>query len=151
MSWVRPGVELVRARPGDPSKLFIKLDLPTLDRPINASSVSRPDGKCSGEVALFTTLALVIFNLNRRAFKSRTHAPQVQGLEVEVRRCLSLASRCRDLLVGSRSLGSRPLSPDRHIFWNLGLDVRLGYRPPQRYPPDLADEINPINGHRLPP
>ena len=63
MSWVRPGVELVRARPRVPSKLFIKLDLPTLDRPVNATSGSRSAGNCSGEVALLTNCALVIFNL----------------------------------------------------------------------------------------
>jgi hypothetical protein len=70
MSWVRPGVELVRARPRAPNKLFSKLDLPTLERPVNAISGSRLAGNCSGEGALFTNVALVIFNV-LAAFRAR--------------------------------------------------------------------------------
>ena len=55
--------ELVRANPCFPTRLFIKLDLPTLERPTNAISGNRPAGNCSGDVALFTNLTLVIFNL----------------------------------------------------------------------------------------
>jgi len=36
MTWVRPGLELVRARPFLPTKLLIKLDFPTFDLPENA-------------------------------------------------------------------------------------------------------------------
>jgi hypothetical protein len=36
MIWVRPGLELVRARPFLPTKLLIKLDFPTFDLPENA-------------------------------------------------------------------------------------------------------------------
>jgi hypothetical protein len=35
---VRPGVELVRANPFTPTRLLIKLDLPTFERPMNTTS-----------------------------------------------------------------------------------------------------------------
>ena len=72
MSWVRPGVELVFARPGEPSRLFIKLDLPTLDRPTNAISGNRPAGNCSGETALLTNLALAIFKTGISTIRTLT-------------------------------------------------------------------------------
>src|SRR5271167_1052602 len=60
ISWVRPGVELVRANPRTPSKLLIKLDLPTFDLPRKATSGRLVKGNCSGSTALLTNLVLTI-------------------------------------------------------------------------------------------
>ena len=65
MVCVRPGVELVRASPFTPSKLLSKLDLPTFERPIKATS-GRPSRRNeSGVAALATNLAPVIFIAGR--------------------------------------------------------------------------------------
>src|SRR6187200_1385907 len=52
MDCVRPGVELVRAKPFTPSRLFITLDLPTFERPRKATSGRLSRRNDSGEVAL---------------------------------------------------------------------------------------------------
>lgn len=61
MDCVRPGVELVRAKPFTPSRLFIKLDFPTFDLPRKATSGLLSFGKDVGTVAAAINLALVIF------------------------------------------------------------------------------------------
>jgi hypothetical protein len=55
-------VELVRANPFTPSKLLIKLDLPTFERPAKTTSGRLSFGKDSGAWAAATNFALVIFN-----------------------------------------------------------------------------------------
>jgi len=49
--WVRPGVELVRARPRRPTMRLIADDLPTLERPANATSGKSPSGRKSSDGA----------------------------------------------------------------------------------------------------
>ena len=60
-AWVRPGVELVLASPLTLSRLFMRLDLPTFERPMNAISGRRPLGIDSGVAALAIKLAFLIF------------------------------------------------------------------------------------------
>src|SRR5215475_10775843 len=62
MDCVRPGVELVRARPFTPSRLLIRLDLPTFERPAKTTSGRLSFGNDSGVRAAATNFALVIFN-----------------------------------------------------------------------------------------
>jgi hypothetical protein len=58
---VRPGVEDVRANPRTDSNELIKLDLPTFDRPRNATSGCESFGQSSSLKALFMNSALVTF------------------------------------------------------------------------------------------
>jgi hypothetical protein len=50
MARVRPGVEETFAC-FDPSSAFSRLDLPTFERPRNATSGTDGPGKCSGAIA----------------------------------------------------------------------------------------------------
>ena len=59
---VRPGVELVLANPLTPSRLLIKLDLPTFDRPVKTISGRLSFGNDSGDRAAAINFALAIFN-----------------------------------------------------------------------------------------
>ena len=61
MSWVCPGVELVFARRFRFIRVFIKLDLPTLERPTKAISGNADSGYSEGFVALVKNSAAVIF------------------------------------------------------------------------------------------
>jgi hypothetical protein len=64
---VRPGVDEVRAKPLTPSREFIKLDFPTLERPMKAISGFASDGQSLSWKALFRNSALVIFIRNKFA------------------------------------------------------------------------------------
>src|SRR6185436_7789984 len=57
---VRPGVELVRAKPRELVRALSKLDLPMFERPQNAISGRRSWGKSSGCFALLTNRAELI-------------------------------------------------------------------------------------------
>src|SRR5690348_5572473 len=57
---VRPGVELVRAKPRELVSALSKLDLPMFERPQNAISGRLSWGKSSGCFALFTNRAELI-------------------------------------------------------------------------------------------
>jgi hypothetical protein len=70
---VRPGVELVLANPLTPSRLLIKLDLPTFERPAKTISGRLSFGNDSGDRAAAINFALAIFNV-----LIATEAPQAQ-------------------------------------------------------------------------
>jgi hypothetical protein len=55
-------VELVRAKPFMPSRLLIKLDLPTFDRPAKTISGRLSFGNDPGSWAAAINFALAIFN-----------------------------------------------------------------------------------------
>jgi hypothetical protein len=59
--WVRPGVELVRASPRRPTMRLIADDLPTLERPANATSGCDGAGNRPGSVAAPMNVAVVTF------------------------------------------------------------------------------------------
>ena len=59
---MRPGVELVLANPLTPSRLLIKLDLPTFERPVKTISGRLSFGNDSGDRAAAINFALLIFN-----------------------------------------------------------------------------------------
>jgi hypothetical protein len=58
---VRPGVEDVRANPRTANTELIKLDLPTFDRPRNATSGCESFGQSSSVKALLMNSAFVTF------------------------------------------------------------------------------------------
>ena len=60
MSWVRPGVELVFTRRLRLTRVLIRLDLPTFERPAKAISGSSAGGYWEGFVALVTNSADLI-------------------------------------------------------------------------------------------
>jgi hypothetical protein len=61
ISWVRPGVELVFTRRLRLTRVLIRLDLPTLERPAKAISGYFTGGYWAGLVALVTNSADNIF------------------------------------------------------------------------------------------
>jgi hypothetical protein len=61
ISIVLPGVAEVMANPFLPVSILIRLDLPTLERPIKAYSGFVPEGHFFTSVLLMTNVALSIF------------------------------------------------------------------------------------------
>jgi hypothetical protein len=79
---VRPGVELVRAKPFTPTKLLIRLDLPTFERPAKTTSGRLSFGNDSGYWAAAINFALVIFNCYSDEWP-QSHGVTEQEIEVE--------------------------------------------------------------------
>ncbi len=59
MSWVRPGVLLIRAKPFWLVKVFSALDLPAFERPAKATSIPESLGKRRISGALKVKVALL--------------------------------------------------------------------------------------------
>src|SRR6266700_3705947 len=74
-SWVRPGVCEVRASALRPVSALMRLDLPTLDRPATAISMSFIAGSDASELAAVTNCAI-----RRRRDPALSLAPAASGL-----------------------------------------------------------------------
>ena len=78
---VRPGVELVRARPRRPTIRLIADDLPTLERPANATSGNDGAGNRPGSDAAPTNVAVVTFTAASRRRSGGRRAAVRPGAE----------------------------------------------------------------------
>src|SRR5215510_5412895 len=172
MDCVRPGVELVLANPLTPSRLLIKLDLPTFERPVKTISGRLSFGNDSGDRAAAINFALLIFNAliateaqSHRERKGRGDRMGRASLflsfpsslfSLSLRLSFSSSQRLRCLrwqtvLISSsqRAFGGpghrRRLLPDRR--WDL--EIRVGARRRQSLKGDLQDLVHGINGADL--
>src|SRR4029077_9370275 len=108
---VRPGVELVRAILS-PTSVLITLDLPTFDRPRNATSGKVGAGKCSAPVAAARNRARTLmlqFAMGRRGLASGS---KTAG------HCLRIKSNATVLVIAGRKVVEQ--QPDRPIECHRG-------------------------------